>query len=231
MYQLKVLIADDDLEIVNLIADSLEDEGFEVYKAHNGVEAVEYVANQEFSLIILDIMMPGMDGLEVCRKIREKIATPIILLSAKSRELDKIIGLEVGADDYIAKPFSIHELVARVKAHIRREKRNKSNNVNQQSVIALGDLSIHTDCYEVYKGSKKIELSTKEFQILLYFIQNKNIVLSREQIYQAIWGGNEFGDISTVTVHITNLRKKFDPENKYIKTVWGAGYKLIGGVS
>ncbi|MGB4438560.1 MAG: response regulator transcription factor [Sedimentibacter sp.] len=224
----RVLIADDDYEIVQLVTESLEDEGYEVLKAYNGQEVVRIIENQKVSLIILDIMMPEMDGLEVCRKVRNDISVPIILLSAKDRELDKIIGLEVGADDYITKPFSTNELIARVNAHIRREKRNSESKLNVSGVFEFGNLKIDKDKYEVYKHGCLIDLSTREFQILLYLAANNNKVLSREQIYGAIWGNSEFGDINTVTVHIKNIRSKLDQDNKYIKTVWGIGYKFTG---
>lgn len=225
----KILVADDDREIVRLISDSLEDEGYEVLPAYNGREVLEQLDGAVVSLIILDIMMPEMDGLEVCRKIRNKVAVPIILLSAKGREIDKVVGLEVGADDYLTKPFSINELVARVKAHLRREKRSDKVIKNETGIFGFDDITIHKDNYEVFKNGHKINLSTKEFQILLYLIENKNLVLSREQIYDAIWGvGSDYCDLNTVTVHIKNLRNKIDPENDYIKTVWGVGYKFTG---
>lgn len=227
---LKILVADDDREIVRLIGDSLEDEGYEVVTAYDGKQVLEHLDGSGVSLIILDVMMPEMDGLEVCRRVRNEIAIPIILLSAKSREIDKVVGLEVGADDYLTKPFSVNELVARVKAHLRREKRNtKTLKNNQAATLSFGDLTIHRDKYEVYKNDAKVNLSTKEFQILLYLIENKNLVLSREQIYDAIWGvGSDYCDLNTVTVHIKNLRNKIGPDSDYIKTVWGVGYKFTG---
>ncbi len=225
----KILVADDDREIVRLIGDSLEDEGYEVIPAYNGNEVLEQLEQAAVSLIILDVMMPEIDGLEVCRKIRDQIAVPIILLSAKGREIDKVVGLEVGADDYLTKPFSINELVARVKAHLRRERRSDKAVKSETGRLGFDDITIHKDNYEVYKNGNKISLSTKEFQILLYLIENKNLVLSREQIYDAIWGvGSDYCDLNTVTVHIKNLRNKIDPENDYIKTVWGVGYKFTG---
>ncbi len=226
----KILVADDDREIVRLIADSLEDEGFEVVPAYNGVQALSLLSNPDISLLILDIMMPEMDGLEVCRRIRNNTPVPIILLSAKSRELDKVVGLEVGADDYVTKPFSINELVARVKAHLRREKRNTPVIRTEDNVVHFDEVVVHKGTFEVFKGGRNISLSTKEFQILIYLIENQNLVLSREQIYDAIWGsGSDYCDLNTVTVHIKNLRNKLDPESRYIKTIWGAGYKFTGG--
>ncbi len=225
---LKILVADDDPEIVRLIGDSLEDEGYEVLSAYDGKQVLEHLDRSDVSLIILDVMMPEMDGLEVCRRVRNEILIPIILLSAKSREIDKVVGLEVGADDYLTKPFSVNELVARVKAHLRREKRNNKA-IKDETVLGFDDITIHKDKYEVFKNGRKLNLSTKEFQILLYLIENKNLVLSREQIYDAIWGvGSDYCDLNTVTVHIKNLRNKIGPDNDYIKTVWGVGYKFTG---
>ena len=226
-----ILVVDDDHEIVNLIAESLEEEGYVVIKAYNGAEALELLSNSKVSLMILDIMMPDVDGLEVCRRVRSNVVTPIIILSAKDREKDKVIGLELGADDYMTKPFSVNELVARVNAHIRREKRNTSLQKNALNTYKFGNLEINKDSYEVLLNNRKVELSTREFQILVYLAENRNRVLSREQIYEAIWGNSELGDVNTVTVHIKNLRCKLDTNNEFIKTVWGIGYKFIGGVS
>lgn len=224
----KILVADDDREIVRLIGDSLEDEGYQVLPAYNGKQVLEHLQGEAVSLLILDIMMPEMDGLEVCRKIRNRIGVPIILLSAKGREIDKVVGLEVGADDYLTKPFSVNELVARVKAHLRREERSNKT-IKDVPCFSFDDITIFKDKYEVFKNGRKVNLSTKEFQILLYLIENENLVLSREQIYDAIWGvGSDYCDLNTVTVHIKNLRNKIDPENNYIKTVWGVGYKFTG---
>ena len=230
----RILIADDDREIVQLIAESLEEEGFEIVTAFNGREALEKLEQGQINLIILDIMMPETDGLEICRRVRQKQAAPIILLSAKSREIDKVVGLEVGADDYITKPFSINELIARVKAHLRREHRVRSAPPEADSggnLFVFDNIVVNKDTFEVLKNEQPVALSTKEFQILIYLIENRNLVLSREQIYDAIWGNSDFGDLNTVTVHIKNLRAKLDEDNRYIKTVWGIGYKFTGGSS
>ncbi|UWG95915.1 response regulator transcription factor [Dehalobacter sp. DCM] len=226
----KILIADDDHEIVNLLSDSLEDEGFEVVKAYDGKEVLRKLAETDLSLVILDVMMPEIDGLEVCRKVRNDIAIPIIILSAKDREIDKVIGLEVGADDYITKPFSIYELVARVNAHLRRERRSSIFSSKISNMLEIGNLSINKETFDVWVDGKKIDLSTREFQILVYLAENHNRVLSREKIYEAIWGDSTYGDINTVTVHIKNLRSKIDQHNQYIRTVWGIGYKFTGGL-
>ena len=210
----KILIVDDDKEIASLIGDSLYDEGYETLLAYDGEIALEKVSNNlDLEMIILDIMMPKVDGLEVCRKIREKVSCPIIFVSAKSRTLDTVLGLEIGAD----------ELVARVKAHLRREKRRNSIGNN---IIKIGEIEIHKDSYEVYLNKELIDLSTREFQLFLYLCENAGQVLSREQIFNSVWG-SDFGDIGTVAVNIKSLRDKIDKENKYIKTIWGVGYKLI----
>lgn len=226
----KILIADDDHEIVNLLSDSLEDEGFEVIKAYDGKDVLRKLAETDPSLVILDVMMPEMNGLEVCRKVRNEIAIPVIILSAKDREIDKVIGLEVGADDYMTKPFSIHELVARVNAHLRRERRSSMPLSAASDTLVMGSLSINKETFDVLVDGKKIDLSTREFQILVYLAENNNKVLSREKIYEAIWGDSTYGDVNTVTVHIKNLRSKMDQDNQYIKTVWGIGYKFAGGL-
>jgi len=223
-----VLIADDDKEIVKLIADTLEDEGFQVIKTYNGTGVIDVIQKKEkVDLVLLDIMMPEMDGIEVCKKIRDTFSGPIIFLSAKGREIDKVIGLELGADDYLTKPFSTVELVSRVKAHIRRDQRLKNWSTNP-SVLLFDGLNIYLDSFEVWKDGEKIDLTTREFQMLAYMASNPNIVLSREKIYESIWGNTDYGEINTVTVHIKYLRDKLDPDGKYIKTVWGVGYKFVG---
>ena len=220
----KILVVDDDKEIASLIGDCLYDEGYEVILAHDGLDAIDSInSNLDIEMIILDIMMPKMDGLEVCKKIREKVNCPIIFVSAKSRTLDKLLGLEIGADDYIEKPFVVEELVARVNAHLRREKRR---NDIRKNIIRIGEIEIHKDSYEVYFNNELIDLSTREFQLFLYLCENAGQVLSREQIFNSVWG-SEFGDIGTVAVNIKSLRDKVDKENKYIKTIWGVGYKLV----
>lgn len=201
-----VLIADDDKEIVDLIADSLEDEGFATVKAYSGQDVLELTKDRSYALLLLDIMMPNGSGIEICRAIRDRVTAPIVFITAKSRDLDKVVGFEIGADDYITKPFSIDELVARVKAHIRRDHRSQAR--RQERIY--GNLIIDKDTYEVIKDGVKIDLSTKEFQILSYLADHHNKVLSREQIYDAVWGQSELGDMNTVTVHIKNIRNKID---------------------
>lgn len=230
MEKYKIFIVDDDKDIVTLVNDILSDEGYIVEKAYNGKEALQKINENHFDLIILDVMLPDMDGFEVCRKIRDIVDIPILFLSAKSKSIDKIIGFEIGADDYITKPFDDGELVARVKAHIRRQKRFTANNGSSSNSINLkyDGIEINKNSYEVFVEGKKVDLSTREFQILAFMMNNPNMVLTREQIYNNVWGYDDFGDINTVTVHIKKLREKIDKSDRFIKTVWGAGYKFVG---
>jgi DNA-binding response OmpR family regulator len=227
MFRHKILIADDDADIHVLLRNALEFEGFATEVALNGNDALSKARDPDLSLVLLDIIMPDMSGFNICRQIRDSLSIPIVFLTAKDREIDKILGLEVGADDYITKPFSVDEVVARIKAHLRREARKKRE-MQASSAIQIGDLTINKDTFEVRVKGEPVVLSTKEFQILAYLVENKNRVLSREQIYEAIWGYNDFRDINTVTVHLKNIRSKIDPDHTYIKTVWGAGYKFVG---
>ncbi|MBP3039278.1 response regulator transcription factor [Bacillaceae bacterium Marseille-Q3522] len=231
--QKTILVVDDDRDIVRLISDSLKYEQFTVVSAYSGKEALEIVSTANVDFIILDIMMPGMDGLEVCRILRKEYNMPILILSAKDRDMDKVIGLEIGADDYMTKPFSIYELTSRVKAHFRKidrlqkewQTQNREELTNRINP-AQSPLVLDKRTYEAFINNEKMDLSTKEFQILSYLYDHPNQVLSREQIYESVWG-DEYGDINTVTVHIKNLRKKLGKEFDYIKTIWGIGYKFI----
>ena len=224
----KILIVDDDKDIVNLISDILEDELYEVDKAYSGQEAINKVEKESFDLIILDIMLPDIDGIDVCRKIRDKFLGTIMFLTAKNRGTDKIVGLEIGADDYITKPFDDGELSARVKAHLRRQKRLENLSSSNNEIITYKSIEINKNSFEVTVDRQKVVLSTKEFQILCYMMENHNRVLTREQIYNNVWGYEDFGDINTVTVHIKKLREKISDCDRFIKTVWGVGYKFIG---
>lgn len=221
----KILIVDDDVDISRLVADALEDEGFETEIQNNAFEAFRYIETQanEISLILLDIMMPEISGLEICRRVRNDVSCPIIIVSAKGNTVDTVLGLETGADDYVAKPFVVEELVARVKAHLRRESRNDSVT---DKTIKIGEIEIHTDSLEVYKNNKLIPLSTREFQLLQFLMENAGKVLTREQIFSSVWD-TAYGDMGTVAVNIKSVRDKIDPKNEYIKTVWGVGYKFV----
>ncbi len=222
----KILIVDDDAAIAQLISDALEDEGFETVIKNDSKSAYDYVTEnaQTISLITLDIMMPEFSGMDLCRFIRDKVECPIIFVSAKGKTIDTVLGLETGADDYISKPFVVEEFVARVKAHLRREQRNTAQ--SQEGRIKVGDIEIRTGSFEVYKKNELIPFSTREFQLLQYLMENAGKVLTREQIFSHVWD-TEFGDIGTVAVNIKSIRDKIDPENEYIKTVWGVGYKFV----
>ncbi|PYG89153.1 DNA-binding response OmpR family regulator [Ruminiclostridium sufflavum DSM 19573] len=221
----KILIVDDDKAIAELISDALEDENLQTAVCGNGLEALQVIENnRDFDLIILDIMMPEMNGIELCKRIRDIVACPILFVTAKSRTLDAMLGFELGGDDYIFKPFVVEELVARVKAHIRREQRHEKRQSKEK--LTIGDIEIRRDNFETYICGKPVALSTREFQLLQFLMENAGHVLAREQIFNAVWG-IDYGDIGTVNVNIKNLREKIDPDNEYIKTIWGIGYKFI----
>lgn len=220
----KILVVDDDREIALLISDILSDEGYECLLAFNGESTLSMIRNNpDLSLILLDIMLPDIDGLEILRQVRDNVDCPILFVTAKNRTYDTMLGFEMGADDYISKPFVAEELVARVKAHLRREKRSLQK---RKSAMTIGSIHIDPESYEVTVDGKHVELSTREFQLLYYLFENAGKVISKEQIFSAVWG-TEFADIGTVAVNIKNLRDKIDKDNRYIKTVWGVGYKLV----
>lgn len=218
----KILIVDDEKDIAELISDVLVDEGFETVTTYDGEDALEKIKKNTFDLILLDIMMPKMSGTEVCLKIRNITNTPVIFVTAKNAILDKVLGFELGADDYITKPFVNEELTARVKAHIRRETRN----IPDKIIYEIGEIKINTSTIETFKNNKLIELSTREFELLTYLMKNAGLELSKEEIFESVWGST-YGDIGIVAVNIKSLRNKLDNEEKYIKTIWGYGYKFI----
>lgn len=222
----KILIVDDDSAIANLISDVLEDEGYETVVKKDGKSAYEYIADnaKDISLITLDIMMPGFSGIDLCKFVRNKVSCPIIFVSAKGKTVDMIEGLESGGDDYISKPFVVEELVAKIKANLRREQRNLYG--TDSDIIRVGDIEISIGSFEVRKNGKIIPFSTREFQLLQFLMENAGKVLTREQIFVHVWD-TEFGDIGTVAVNIKSIRDKIDPNNEYIKTVWGVGYKFV----
>jgi DNA-binding response OmpR family regulator len=225
----RILIVDDDDEIRKITGIYLSNEGFEILKAENGPEALEVIKNHVVDLVILDIMMPGMDGIEVCLKIREKDVMPIIFLSAKSEDLDKIQGLASGADDYIIKPFNAMELIARVKSNLRRYTKYSATQNANKNLIEIGNLTINADTREVFIGNNNVRLTPKEFDILELLARNKGIVFSIEKIYERVWGEAFYKSDNTVMVHITKIREKIEPDPKkpiYIKTIWGVGYKI-----
>jgi DNA-binding response OmpR family regulator len=220
----KILIIDDDKDIAELESYILKSEGFETVIKNNGEEALEEIEKNYYDLILMDIMMPGISGIELCAKIRNNVNSSIIFVTAKSNLVDKLLGFEIGGDDYITKPFENQELVSRVKAHLRKDKRN--NKKNNSNIIKIGNIELNKESFEVKKDNKTIDLSNKEFELLKYLMENAGTVLSKEQIFDSVWKSN-YGEISTVAVHIKNLRDKLDKEEKYILTVWGYGYKFV----
>jgi len=225
----KILIVDDDKEIRNLTSVYLENEGLKTQKAEDAIEALELLEEKRFDLIILDVMMPNMDGIEACMKIREERNMPIIMLSAKSEDIDKIQGLASGADDYLSKPFNPLELIARVKSQLRRFKKYNTNTDNDKSVLEIGDLTVNTDTRQVWIRGTEVRLTPKEFDILELLARNKGIVLSVAKIYEAVWKDAFYKSDNTVMVHITKIRDKIEEDSKhpiYIKTVWRIGYKI-----
>lgn len=225
----RILIVDDEKEIRHLISVYLENEGLETEQAETAIDALRLLENEEYDLIILDIMMPEMDGIQACMKIREERHMPIIMLSAKSEDMDKIQGLASGADDYMAKPFNPLELIARVKSHMRRYKKYNAESVSEKGIITIGELKINTETRLVYSGEKEVRLTPKEFDILELLASNKGIVMSVSKIYEAVWKEDCFKSDNTVMVHITKIREKIEEDPKkpiYIKTIWGVGYKV-----
>ncbi len=224
----RVLVCDDDKAILDSIRIYLESEGYEVLTASDGIEALAIVENNEIHCLVLDIMMPRLDGLRTTLKIREKYNFPIILLSAKSEDTDKITGLSFGSDDYVTKPFNPLELVARVRSQIRRYV-SFGSLVQTESTYVTGGLTLNTETKEVMVDGEGVKLTAREFSILEYLMKNMGKVLSSSQIYEAVWNEVAFKTEKTVTVHIKNIREKIEinpKEPKYLKVVWGLGYKV-----
>ncbi|QHT63656.1 response regulator transcription factor [Paenibacillus lycopersici] len=229
MKPITILIADDETEIADLVALHLSKEGYRCIKAASGPEAVQAIQSQPVDLAILDIMMPGFDGHEVTRQIREHSAMPIIFLSAKTSDLDKITGLVIGADDYMTKPFNPMELVARVNAQLRRALQFSQQAAGSAPVLEIAGLVIDPDRHTVTKYGSPVELTPKEFDILYLLASSPKKVFSGELLFERVWGEAYFESGNTVMVHIRTLRKKLgDDKNKWIKTVWGVGYTFNG---
>lgn len=223
----KILLADDEASIVEFIQDALEDEGYEVLVANNGNEVFKQLAHKP-ELIILDIMMPGLDGFEVCRAVREMVSCPIIFLSARYAESDRIQGLAVGGDDYIVKPFSMRELKARLAAHLRREQRAGAK--ASLAVLHYGDISVDLNSYRLLYRGQSVPVTVREFEIVQLLALHPDRVFSREQIYEKVWGYDAEGNSQTVTEHVKNIRAKLASYNSKcnpIATVWGIGYKWV----
>ncbi len=219
----KILIVDDERNIVNILKFNLQKEGYTTIEAYDGQEAIEKALNEQPDLILLDVMLPVYDGFTVCRKLRERIQTPIIMLTAKEEELDKVLGLELGADDYVTKPFSPRELLARIKSNLRRVGNKEIKGI--QNSIEVFDLKINEASYEVLKNNEPLDLSNREFELLLFLVENSGVVMSREKLLETIWEYNYYGDMRTVDVTISRLRDKLSTDkNKYILTKRGIGY-------
>ena len=225
MEELKILVVDDESRMRKLVKDFLSKKGYQVIEAANGEEAVDiFYENKDIALMILDVMMPKMDGWEVCREIRKMSQVPIIMLTAKSDERDELLGIELGVDEYITKPFSPKILVARVEAILRR-----SNAIGPEDVIEVGGIMINKAAHEVTIDGKSVELSFKEFELLTYFVTNQGVALSRERILNNVWNYDYFGDARTIDTHVKKLRSKLGSKGDYIKTIWGMGYKFEVG--
>jgi two-component system, OmpR family, response regulator VicR len=226
----KVLIVDDEKNIVDILRFNLKKEGLDTIEAYDGEQAMEMALNQKPDLIILDVMLPKMDGFTVCRKLRQSISTPILMLTAKEEEVDKVLGLELGADDYITKPFSPRELMARVKANLRRtvfEDNGNDSGKKQGSTLKCGDLTIDIDRYEVKRGDEVIDLTLREFELVKFLALQQDQIFSRESLLEKVWGYEYYGDVRTVDVTVRRLREKLEkePSNpEYIMTKRGVGY-------
>ena len=225
----KVLVVDDEKLIVKGIRFSLEQDGMEVDCAYDGEEALKMATENAYDMVLLDIMLPKMDGFEVCQHIREFSNMPIVMLTAKGDDMDKILGLEYGADDYITKPFSPSELVARVKAHLARYERLIGSNVQENDIIEIRGIKIDKTARRVWVNGEEKAFTTKEFDLLVFLAQNPNHVFTKEELFKEIWDMESVGDIATVTVHIKKIREKIEMETakpQYIETIWGVGYRF-----
>jgi len=231
----KILIVEDDIAIAEIERDFLQIEGFAVSIATDGKEGYKRALAEQFDLILLDLMLPGMSGYEICKSIRGALDIPILMVTAKGEDADKIRGLGLGADDYIAKPFSPSELVARVKANLAQYERLRHKTAGPAAAdgksdeVRAGAILVNRGTHRVYVQDREIELKNKEYELLVFLLSNPDMVFSKEHLYERIWGMDAFGDLKTVAVHINRLREKIeqDPQNPvYIQTVWGAGYRF-----
>ena len=224
-----ILVCDDDKEIVDAIEIYLQQEGYQIYKAYDGEQAIKVLKETNIQLLIIDIMMPRLDGIHATLKIREFSSVPIIFLSAKSEDTDKILGLNMGADDYITKPFSPSEMVARVKAHLSRYERLIGSGTPVNDIIEIRGLKIDKTARRVYVNGEEKNFTTKEFDLLAFLAQNPNHVFTKEELFSKIWDMESIGDIATVTVHIKKIREKIEMNTakpQYIETIWGVGYRF-----
>ena len=225
----RILIVEDEVAIADLEKDYLELSGFEVEIENDGTKGLERALHEEFDLFILDLMLPGVDGFEICKKIRETKNTPILMVSAKKDDIDKIRGLGLGADDYVTKPFSPSELVARVKAHLARYARLIGSNMPQNDIIEIRGIKIDKTARRVWVNGEEKQFTTKEFDLLTFLAENPNHVFTKEELFRKIWDMESIGDIATVTVHIKKIREKIEMNTnkpQYIETIWGVGYRF-----
>lgn len=225
----KILVVDDEKPIADILKFNLEKEGYDIIVAHDGNDAVDLAESEKPDLILLDLMLPGRDGYEVCKEVRKTQNVPIIMLTAKDSEIDKVLGLELGADDYVTKPFSNRELIARVKANLRRQQQIPDDRVATKKDIVLGKLKIHPDAYSVSRDGSHIDLTHREFELFYYLARHTGQVMTREHLLETVWGYDYFGDVRTVDVTIRRLREKIeeDPSNpEWIVTRRGVGYYL-----
>ena len=226
---MKILIADDEADIRNLVKISLEENGYTVLSAQNGKEALDLLLSEDIHLAILDVMMPVMDGFNLLRKIREYNTIPVIMLTARTDDMDKVLGLGLGADDYLSKPFSVSELIARVGAQLRRSNEYLTPREKSVTTVTYGNLSMDREKCCAFKDGKPIELGAKEYKLLLYFVENPERVFTKRQLYHAVWEEDFYYDDNTIMVHISRIRSRIedDPQKpKYLKTIRGIGYKL-----
>ena len=225
----KILIVEDEVAIAELEKDYLELSGFEVEVEHDGMTGLARALAEDFDLFILDLMLPGIDGFEICKQIREKKNTPILMVSAKKEDIDKIRGLGMGADDYVTKPFSPSELVARVKAHLARYERLIGSNTVENDIIEIRGIKIDKTARRVWVNGEEKQFTTKEFDLLTFLAENPNHVYTKEELFREIWDMESIGDIATVTVHIKKIREKVEMDTskpQYIETIWGVGYRF-----
>ena len=225
----KILIIEDEEAIADLVKDYLELSGFDVEIENDGTSGMERALNEDFDMFILDLMLPGTDGFEICRKIREKKNTPVLMVSAKKDDIDKIRGLGLGADDYITKPFSPSELVARVKAHLARYERLIGSTAQKNDIIEIRGIRIDKTARRVWVNEEEKQFTTKEFDLLTFLAENPNHVFTKDELFSKIWDMESIGDIATVTVHIKKIREKIEfntAKPQYIETIWGVGYRF-----
>lgn len=228
MSKTRILIIEDDPSIARLETDYLEIEGYAVTHCADGKTGLDHALREPWDLILLDLMLPGMDGFEICRRLRERLEIPMLVVSARSEDIDKIRALGLGADDYVTKPFSPAELVARVKSHLKRYHRLAAKS-SESEEITTGSLTIHLRSRRVHVAGEEIALTAKEFDLLVFLASHPDIVFSREQLFEKIWGMDNYGDIGTIAVHVQKIRKKIETDPtmpQFIETVWGAGYRF-----